>query len=92
VKVTPVPGSDKSSAAALAEWTTGRLFVSVSEPAVTEAIVSVSWLAVPGSISIVSPTANPAQLATLMTFGCGTVGVVGVLHGPTGRRRHPQPV
>jgi hypothetical protein len=58
-----VPGLDKSSTAALAEWTTVRLFVSVGEPAATEAIVSVSWLAVPGSISIVSPAAkaSPAR-------------------------------
>jgi hypothetical protein len=48
VKVTPMPGLDKPSTAALAEWTMVRLLVSVSEPAATEAIVSVSLLAVPG--------------------------------------------
>ena len=70
--VIPVPGFAVSMTGAPVEWMMVRLFASVSEPVATEAIVAVSWFAVPGSISIVSPAAKPAELATLITFGCGT--------------------
>ena len=66
------------------KWTMVRLPASVSEPGVTESIVSLSWFAVPGSITIVSPAVKPTELATVIMSGCGTFGVASVFHGLTG--------